>query len=260
MAAAAASSVIILAAASAGVGWQRMSAANKVGDYVDKAPSPSTGQSSAARAAMGTVTKEPVTGIEFPNTLTPPGASTELALVGAGVREKKIAFFKVKVYAVGFYIDASSLVDTPLSSWKGKSGSELSKDEAFFKALMVAPVEKALRIVLARDVDGSQFWGALDEALAPRLKTAGAAGQEALTKFGNVFKDLALKQGTSVLLTWSQPATMQVAVDGSSNSATPDATIESAALLFSTFDVYLGKDTVSPSATADIANNFPSLL
>ena len=74
------------------------------------------------------------------------------------------------------------------------------------------PVEKALQIKLARDVDGATFWGALDEALVPRLKAsgAGADGDAALAAFGNVFKNRSLKKGFVITLTWVQPSTLKV--------------------------------------------------
>lgn len=54
-------------------------------------------------------------------------------LVCTGVREKQIAFLKVKVYAVGVY--AQPDVAASLASWKGKSAADLVKDEALFQEL-----------------------------------------------------------------------------------------------------------------------------
>lgn len=207
---------------------------------------------------MASKGKEPSTGIEFPGKISPAGGSAELSLVGVGVRERKIAFIKVKIYALGFYIDAAGI--SSLASWKSKSGSVLEKDEAFFKALVDAPVEKAVRIVLARDVE-DKFWGALEEALTPRLKKAGPAGQQAIASLGSVFKDRSLKDGTTIVFTWVQPSTLKVSItpSGSAAASAPEATIESAVLLPALFDVYLGKDPASPPARTAIANNFSSL-
>ena len=74
-------------------------------------------------------------------------------------------------------------------------------------------MEKAIQIKLVRDVDGATFWGALDEALVPRLKAsdgAGAEGDAALAALGNVFKDRSLKKGFVITLTWVQPSTLKV--------------------------------------------------
>ena len=78
--------------------------------------------------------------------------------------------------------------------------------------LYAAPVEKAFVIVLARDVEGAQFWSALDEALAPRLKAmqAGGEGEKALASFGEVFKNRALKKNTGLFLTFKKEDTLQV--------------------------------------------------
>lgn len=204
---------------------------------------------------------EPVTGIKFAKSTNAPGASKELVLAGAGVRIKKVfAAVKVKVYAVGLYVDPSAV--SSLQAWKSKGTKEIEKDESFSKTLIDLPVEKSIRIVLARDVEGAQFWGALGDALAPRLKAlgAGAAGEQALNTFGDVFKNRPLKDKTVVFLTWTQPSTLHVSIapEGGSPSA-PDASIESAALLSSLYDVYLGKDPVSPSAKASIAEGILSL-
>lgn len=66
--------------------------------------------------------------------------------------------------------------------------------------------------MLAREVDGATFWGALDEALVPRLKaaSAGADGDAALAAFGKVFQGRSLKQGTVIILTWAQPSSLKV--------------------------------------------------
>ncbi|MCO5579923.1 hypothetical protein L7F22_033790 [Adiantum nelumboides] len=100
-------------------------------------------------------------------------------------------------------------------------------------------MEKAIKIVLVRDVDGATFWAALDEAVAPRLKAAnaGAAGQEALDAFG------------------------EVAVSGDSMvPESVEASIVSADLVSSLFDVYLGENPVSPSTKASVASELKVLL
>ncbi|KAG6548003.1 hypothetical protein Mapa_010437 [Marchantia paleacea] len=214
-----------------------------------------------ATVGVGDEVVEPVTGIQFSRSTNGSGASRELVLAGVGVREKKIAFLKVKVYAIGLYVDPAAI--SSLEAWKSKGSSELVKDESFSKALIDVPFEKSLRIVLARDVDGATFWGALGETLAPRLKAAGAgaAGEQALNSLGDVFKNRPLKDKTVVFLTWTQPSTLHISIapEGGSPSA-PDASIESAALLSRLFDVYLGKDPVSPSAKASIAKGIFSVV
>ncbi|MCO5596425.1 hypothetical protein L7F22_050488 [Adiantum nelumboides] len=206
-------------------------------------------------ACSDKVKVEPITNAKFPTSLVAPGGSSTLSLVGTGYREKNIAFIKVKVYAIGVYVDAG--VTTSLAMWKGRSEEQLCKDPSFFKAVIEATMEKAIKIVLVRDVDGATFWAALDEAVAPRLKAsnAGVAGQEALDAFGEVFKGRSLKQGTSIYLTWVQPFKLQVAVSGDSMvPESVEASIVSADLVSSLFDVYLGENPVSPSTKASVAS------
>lgn len=215
----------------------------------------------AAAVGADNVEVEPATNVKFPISILAPGGSEPLSLVGTGFREKNIAFIRVKVYAVGFYLD--NAISACLAAWKGKSGDGLSNQASFFKAVAEAPVEKSIRLVLVRDVDGATFWGALDEALTPRLKAAkaGAAGQEALNAFGEVFRGRTLKQGTTIYLTWIQPFNLQVAVSGDGLiPATVEASIVSAALVAALYDVYLGENPVSPTVKASLASGIASLL
>lgn len=214
------------------------------------------------RAAVGAdnVVTEPATSIKFALLLTVPDSSNTLTFLGAGVREKQIAFLKVKVYAVGVY--AQPDVAASLASWKGKSAADLVKDEALFQELAQAPVEKALQIKLARDVDGATFWGALDEALVPRLTAsgAGADGDAALAEFGNVFKNRSLQKGYVITLTWVQPSTLRIAVaESEAANLKTEASIESKALLSALYDVFLGTSAVSPSAKAAVAEGISKL-
>lgn len=214
-------------------------------------------------AAVGAdnVVTEPATSINFATSLTVPGSSTELSFLGAGVREKQIAFLKVKVYAVGVY--AEGQVRASLKSWTGKSAAELATDDAVYKELAEAPVEKALQIVLARDVDGATFWGALDEALVPRLKAggAGADGDKALAALGDVFRSRSLKKGFVITFTWVQPTSLKIALSESPSAPlNNEASIESKALLSALFDVFLGPNAVSPSAKLAVADGIAKLI
>ncbi|KAG0581366.1 hypothetical protein KC19_4G245500, partial [Ceratodon purpureus] len=77
---------------------------------------------------------ESVTGVKFPASLTSPGSSTQLAFAGAGVREKKVAFINVKVYAVALYVESG--VKAVLAAWRGQSVSSLSNNSAFFNSAL----------------------------------------------------------------------------------------------------------------------------
>lgn len=90
--------------------------------------------------------------------------------------------------------------------------SVLLNVEVFCWLWQAAPVTKSILITLARDIDGAQLWAALDEALVPRLKAAGAGrdGDTAVAAFARVFQGRPFKQGTTFLLNWSQPAMLEV--------------------------------------------------
>lgn len=213
---------------------------------------------SKVQMAVGQTIKEPATSIEFAPSISPPGSTGELVLLGAGVRVKKIAFLSVNVYALGFYISPTAAFD--LAAWKGKSASDLGND--FFSALANAKAEKAVEIVLARDVEGEQFWGALNEVLVPRLKSLGAGGpgDEALARFGDALKNRALKKNTAIFLTWSPPSTLEVSVSEDATTlkapSSSVASIDSLPLVTAIFDVYLGSDPASPPAKQSIAEGF----
>ncbi|CAI5484362.1 unnamed protein product [Closterium sp. Yama58-4] len=189
------------------------------------------------------VVTEPATKINFPVTLAAPGGSKDLSLLGTGVREKKLGPLAVKVYGVGVYAEPK-LLDV-LAGWKGKPA-----DKAFFDAITSTPSEKAIVIVLARNVGSDQFWNALTEELAPRLTAAGE-GLGDLEAFGQLFKDRSLKKNTGVYITWRQPSTLQVAfsddVTAGGAPSAASATFESPGLLAALFDIYLGAEPVSPS-------------
>lgn len=69
--------------------------------------------------------------------------------------------------------------------------------------------EKALLIVLNRDVDGGTFVSALSEELTPRLAALGG-GQSSQAELEAVVKAQNLTKGTAVFLTWTLPADLQV--------------------------------------------------
>eukprot|EP00244_Chara_vulgaris_P012717 TRINITY_DN6856_c0_g3_i1.p1 TRINITY_DN6856_c0_g3~~TRINITY_DN6856_c0_g3_i1.p1 ORF type:complete len:175 (-),score=30.12 TRINITY_DN6856_c0_g3_i1:193-717(-) len=162
----------------------------------------------------------------------------------------------VKVYAVAFYAEAG--VTEALKSFKGKSAEQLSKDPGFFKVLVDAPVEKAIKIVLARDVSADSFWNALNDALVPRLKAlkAGPETDKAVALLGESIRRQALKKNVSICLGWHQPGTLELTIIDDHNAMakqTARTTIESEVLLSALFDVYLGPSSVSPTLKTSVA-------
>ncbi|CAL1373283.1 unnamed protein product [Linum trigynum] len=207
----------------------------------------------ASSSAAGTTEylEEPATNVKFPKSLKVPGCtSSSLSLLGTGYREKVFAIIGVKVYAAGLYVDQS--IFTILTAWKDLSAAEIEANSSLFSSIFLAPSEKALRIVLVRDVDGKTFWDALDEAISPRIKAPTEADEPALAKLRATFENRPLSKGTVLFLTWSGPSKMHVCVDGDTSSGA-DATIESTNVAAALFDVFFGDSPVSPSLKMSVA-------
>lgn len=118
----------------------------------------------------------------------------------AGITDIEIHFLQIKFTAIGVYLDPA--IVTHLQKWKGKKGSELAGDDEFFDAVIsgknqidlmsfwkweicidfgmklnsnriwyefAAPVEKLLRIVVIKEIKGSQYGAQLESAVRDRL-------------------------------------------------------------------------------------------
>ncbi|CAN0925451.1 Fatty-acid-binding protein 3, chloroplastic [Linum grandiflorum] len=208
--------------------------------------------------------EEPATNVKFPTSLTMPGHSSSLSLLGTGYREKTFAIIGVKVYAAGLYVDQS--IFSALAAWKDESSAEIEANSSLFGSIFQAPSEKSLRIVLVRDVDGKTFWDALDGAISPRIKAPSEADKPALAKFRATFENGTVKKGAVILLTWLDPCKMHVCVDGMSSDtssgtcSSADATIESANVTAALFDVFFGDSPVSPSLKMSVATGLAAVL
>ncbi|KAL0328384.1 UNVERIFIED_CONTAM: Fatty-acid-binding protein 3, chloroplastic [Sesamum calycinum] len=207
-------------------------------------------------------TEEPETKVKFQTSLSLPGCSSSLSLLGTGYREKVFAIIGVKVYAAGLYTNQS--VFSKLDAWKGHSSAELQQDSSIFDAIFQAPLEKSLHIILVRDVDGKTFWDArgdaLDEAISPRITSPTPVDESALSTFRSIFQGRPLKKGTSIFLTWLDTRKMLVCVSPDGAPSSVDATIESSNVTSALFDVFLGGNPVSPSLKASASNGLAAAL
>ncbi|EYU26288.1 hypothetical protein MIMGU_mgv1a0115041mg, partial [Erythranthe guttata] len=202
--------------------------------------------------------EEPATKVKFQTSLSLPGCSSTLSLLGTGYREKVFAIIGVKVYAAGLYANQS--VFTKLDAWSGLSSAELQKDSSLFDAIFQAPVEKSLNIVLVRDIDGKTFWDALDEAVSPRISSPTQVDESALSTFRSVFQGRPLKKGTSIFLTWLDTTNVLVCISPDGVPSSVDATIESSNVASALFDVFLGGNPVSPSLKSSASNGLAAAL
>ncbi|OIT00311.1 PREDICTED: fatty-acid-binding protein 3, chloroplastic [Nicotiana attenuata] len=211
----------------------------------------------ASSSSVGSA-EEPATKVKFQRSLSLPGCSTSLSLLGTGYREKVFAIIGVKVYAAGLYVNDS--VFSRLDDWRGHSAAAIQQDTSLFNMIFEANLEKSLRIVLVRDIDGKTFWDALDEAISPRIKSPTAEDKSALSTFRGVFQGKPLKKETSIFLTWIDPTKMLVSLSFDGTPSSVDATIESTNVASALFDVFLGGDPVSPSLKASVANGLEAAL
>lgn len=206
--------------------------------------------------------KESATGIEFPPSVRVPGTK-ELHLAGTGVREKRVAIINVKVYGCGVYFDEAAAKEA-LASFKGH---KLDKDAAFSKALLDSTFEKAITIVLNRDIDSNNFSEGLNENLAPRLKALGAPPEVLSTFVGAFPQGGKLKNRTRIFLGLADggvsvcvvpPGDVGPALQPPEGVQT--ATAKSPLLVSALTDVYVGVDSVAPSLRRSLTSGLEKIL
>ncbi|CAN6694065.1 unnamed protein product [Malus baccata var. baccata] len=202
--------------------------------------------------------EEPVTKEKFQTSLSLPGCSSSLTLLGTGYREKVFAIIGVKVYAAGLYANQSIL--NSLNAWKGRSTTATQEGSSLFSSIFRSPSDKSLQIVLVRDVDGKTFWDALNDAISPRIKSPTPVDESALSTFRSIFQGQPLKKGTFIFLTWPDPSKMLVCISSDGLPSGVDAETESENVAFALFDVFFGDTPVSPSLKASVLNGLESIL
>ncbi|XP_058218572.1 fatty-acid-binding protein 3, chloroplastic isoform X1 [Rhododendron vialii] len=221
-------------------------------------PKAAAAASSSSSVGSPESTEEPATNVKFLTLLSLPGCSSLLSLLGTGYREKVFAIIGVKVYAAGLYTNQSIL--SGLDAWKGQSSQVIQEDSSLFNTIFQARLEKALQIVLVRDLDGKTFWDALDDAISPRIKSPTPVDESALSTFRSIFQGRPLKKGTYIFLTWLDPTKMLVSVSSGGLPSAVDATIESMNVTSALFDVFFGSDPVSPSLKAAVSSGLATML
>lgn len=141
--------------------------------------------------------------IPFPREIT---TTKPLALLGHGITDIEIHFLQIKFTAIGVYLDTE--VVKHLEQWKGKKGSDLAEDDDFFAALISAPVEKFVRIVVIKELKGAQYGVQIESALRDRLAADDKyeeEEEEALEKIVEFFQSKYLKKNS--VITYHFPAT-----------------------------------------------------
>ena len=208
-------------------------------------------------SAQAEMVLERASGRAFPVELALPGRGQVQRLAGTGIRAK--TFFKVQVYAFGLYVSAEAAAAS-LANWRGRSMAELKKDDSFYKRLLEDDFGKSLRLVMTRTIGGDDMIEAFDKALKPRLRQAieklGLNGSQAdLESFRSYFNSEELTKGSELIFAWRPGGTLVTAIQGGVKGE-----IESPALCWALFDVYLGLKPVSKGAKQSLISRLPSIL
>lgn len=209
----------------------------------------------AAARAQGTIT-EPSSGVPFPYHVSAPSGG-EQVLMGTGIRTK--TFLKVKVYAFGLYVDSAAAA-AAMAAHAGKELKALQKDAAFYGDLLKLRFPMTLRLVMTRDVGGEDMAEAFDGALRPRVQQAAAemslpGGEEALETFRGYFSVGEMTKDSELLFSCGPDGVLASRVKGEDRPP-----IESPALCWALFDVYLGPKPISGDGKKNVIANFPALL
>ncbi|XWS65581.1 hypothetical protein CRYUN_Cryun05aG0126100 [Craigia yunnanensis] len=137
----------------------------------------------------------------------PPQITTikPLSLLGHGITDIEIHFLQIKFTAIGVYLEPE--VVGHLQQWKGKPGNVLAEDDDFFEALINAPVEQFLRVVVIKEIKGSQYGVQLESAVRDRLAAVDKyeeEEEEALEKVVEFFQSKYFKKDS--IITYHFPA------------------------------------------------------
>ena len=176
--------------------------------------------------------KEPKTGVSF---AAKDGSSS---LMGVGLRTKTM--LKVKVYAIGLYVDDAALAG-PLAAHKGKTSSP-----EFYRDLVWGDFSKHVVLKLVRDVSTSQIQGAFREALP-------GANQARVDAFASYFGDT--KVGQEYVIRWAPGGTLEVTVAGVAKPPIADKDFAAAV-----FGIWLGEKPIQDDIKRDLVARAPSLI
>jgi hypothetical protein len=187
---------------------------------------------SIASIAPAQEVKEPRSGVSFAEK---DGSSS---LLGTGVRTRTM--LKVKVYAIGLYVDDAAL-SGPLAAHKGKGASpELYRD------LVWGDFPKHVVLKFTRDVTTSQIQGAFREALP-------AADKARVDAFVSYFGDT--KVGQEYVIRWAPGGVLETTVVGAAKP--PIADKDFAAAVFS---IWLGDKPIQDDLKRDLVSRAPQLV
>ncbi len=201
--------------------------------------------------------EEPSSKVPFPTELTVPGGSATHVLAGTGIRVK--TFLKVKVYAFGLYVEPNG-ARSALGAYNEMSAPTLQRDDSFYRRILDQDFAMTLRLVMTRDVGGEDMADAFDGALRPRVQQAAAemgmpGGEAALDQFRGYFSLDEMTKEAEIVFSCSPEGRLTTSVKGETQPS-----IESDALCWALFDVYLGAKPISGDAKKKVISRFPHIL
>eukprot|EP00871_Galdieria_phlegrea_P003361 jgi/Galph1/4025/GphlegSOOS_G2656.1 len=204
--------------------------------------------------------EEPVTRTIFPKWLTvyEKNEMKRERLLGAGPRY--MTPLRVKVYAVGVYIDEKEAKPL-LSSFKFENAEDLSKDEKFWK-LFSSPkgqngqaFGKVFRMVCIREVPGKHMQNGFDRGLLKRVREADKKmgmldGKQALKQFNQCFLEKGVMPvGCELLFVCSaKEGTVDTWIDGVHYGQ-----VKNDALSWALCDMFLGMKPVSREIKEEVS-------
>jgi hypothetical protein len=200
---------------------------------------------------------EPSSKVPFPVEITAAGGTDTHVLAGVAIRTK--TFLKVKVYAFGIYVDETP-ARTTLSSFANQSARDLERNDDFYDRILDRDFAMTLRLVMTRDVGGEDMADAFDGALRPRVQHAASdmnmpGGEAALDTFRGYFSVDEMTKESELLFTCTPNGTLSSLVKGE-----PADDLNSNALCWALFDVFLGEDPISNGGKKTVIANFPNIL
>lgn len=175
---------------------------------------------------------EPRSGVPFPAKVD------GMSLLGVGVRTRTM--LKVKVYAIGLYVDDEA-PKGPLAAFKGRTNSP-----DFYRALVWGDFPRQVTLKLVRDVTRDQIQGAFREALT----TADKARVDAFVGyFGET------KSGQEYVIRWIPGRGLLTTVAGQEKPAIDDKNFAAAV-----FGIWLGDRPIQDDVKRGLVARAPQLI
>ncbi|KAI4306550.1 hypothetical protein L6164_029820 [Bauhinia variegata] len=197
--------------------------------------------------------------IPYPSEIT---VSKPLPLLAHGITDMEIHFLQVKFFAIGVYLEPE--IVGHLQKWKGKSAKDLEQDDDFFDALISAPVDKAIRLVIIKEIKGAQYGLQVETAVRDRLAAEDKYEDEeeaALEKVVEFFQSKYFKKYSVVTYHFpanSSTAEIVVSLEGKEDSK---LVVENGNVVETIKKWYLrGTTAVSPSTITSLVNKFSAEL